>query len=127
MLSTADPSPRVAWLLPIIVFLAAAFAVLAYALNPTALGIDALRFGAIALTGLLVFRGIRWARLLLVVLTGLAAAFAALTAISISMAPQWKLVFLLYGVGTIACLWALFRPPASAHFLRSAETPKGGA
>jgi hypothetical protein len=127
MPSTPDASRRVAWLVAIIVFLAAAFAVLAYALNPTSLGIDALRFGAIALTGFLVVRGIRWARLLLVVLTGFAAAFAALTAISISMAPQWKLVFLFYGAGTIACLWALFRPPASAHFLQSAEASKGGA
>jgi phage-related protein len=127
MPSTPDASRRAAWLVAIIVFLAAAFAVLAYTLNPAALGVDALRFGAIALTGLLVVRGIRWARLLLVVLTGLAAAFAVLTAISVSMAPQWKLVFLLYGVGTIACLWALFRPPASAHFLPSAEAPKGGA
>jgi predicted outer membrane lipoprotein len=117
MADTATPSARaVARLVAGIVFLAAAFGVIAYRLNPASLRIDALRFLAIALVGVLVLRGVRWARLLLVVLTGLAAAFAVLTALSVSMAAIWKLVFFVYGGGTIACLWGLFVAPAASHF-----------
>ena len=110
-----------------IVLLAAAFGAIAYQLNPTSLRIDALRFLAIALVGVLVVRGVRWARLLLLVLTGLAAAFAVLTAVSVSMAPLWKGVFFIYGGGTIACLWGLFVPPAAAYFATTPAVPKGGA
>jgi predicted outer membrane lipoprotein len=110
-----------------IVLLAAAFGVIAYRLNPSSLRVDALRFLAIALVGVLVVRGVRWARLLLVALTGLAAAFAVLTAVSVSMSPLWKVVFFLYGGGTIACLWGLFVQPAAAHFAPVVPVAKGGA
>ena len=110
-----------------IVVLAAAFGVIAYRWHPDSLRIDALRFGAIALVGFLVLRGARWARLLLVVLTGLAAAFAVLTALSVLMAPLWKVAFLVYGAGTIACLWGLFVAPASGHFASATPASKGGA
>ena len=128
MTETPTPAARaVARLVAGIVLLAAAFAVIAYRLNPDSLQIDALRFVAIALVGFLVLRGTRWARLLLVVLTGLAAAFAVLTALSVSMAAVWKVVFFVYGAGTIACLWGLFVAPASGHFAAARPAPKGGA
>jgi predicted outer membrane lipoprotein len=128
MAEATTPAARAtAWLVGGIVLLAAAFGIIAYTLNPASLRTDALRFLAIALVAALVVRGMRWARLLLVVLTGLAAAFAVLTAVSLSMAPLWKLVFFLYGGGTIACLWGLFVQPAAAHFLTVPPVPKGGA
>ncbi len=125
---TTTPSARAAAQFAAgIVILAGAFAVIAYKLNPDSLRVGALRFIAIALVALLAARGIRWARLLLVVLTGLAAAFAVFTAVSVSMAPVWKLVFFLYGGGTLGCLWGLFRQPAAAHFDASpSSAPKGG-
>ena len=128
MSETPTPAARaVARLVAGIVLLAAAFGVIAYRLNPDSLQIDALRFLAIALVGFLVLRGTRWARLLLVALTGLAAAFAVLTALSVSMAPIWKIVFFVYGGGTIACLWGLFVAPASDHFAATQPAPRGGA
>ena len=128
MAEISTPSARaVARLVAGIILLAAAFGVIAYRLNPSSLQIDALRFLAIALVGFLVLRGVRWARLLLVVLTGLAAAFAVLTALSVSMASIWKVVFFVYGPGTIACLVGLFVAPASTHFAAAPAAPKGGA
>lgn len=127
MTQSTSPSRAVATLVAIIVLLAAAFGLIAYRLNAASLQVDALRFVAIALVGLLVTRGIRWARLLLVVLTGLAAAFAVLTAVSVSMAPIWKVLFFAYGGGTLACLWGLFVQPAAAHFATGPSVPKGGA
>jgi len=128
MSELSTPSGRaVAWLIAGIVLLAAAFAIIAYRLNPSSLQIDALRFLAIALVGFLALRGVRWARLLLVVLTGLAAAFAVLTALSVAMAPSWTLAFFIYGGGTIACLVGLFMPPAAAHFANRGSVAKGGA
>ena len=129
MAETMTPAGRAAAQLAAgIVVLAGAFGVVAYTLNPDSLKVDALRFVVIALVALLVARGIRWARLLLVVLTGLAAAFAVLTAVSVSMALVWKLVFFLYGGGTFACLWGLFGRPAAAHFAAPSPTvPKGAA
>jgi hypothetical protein len=106
--------------------LALAFAVIAYALNPAKLGVDALRLVAIVLTAFLAARGVRWARLLLIALTGFAAAFAVLTALSMSL-PLWARVwFVAYGAGTIACLIFLFVAPAAVHFARPAAT-RGGA
>lgn len=126
-MTESTPSAKAAArLVAAIVLLAAAFGVIAYRLNPASLQVDALRFLAIALVGVLVTRGMRWARLLLVVLTGLAAAFAVLTAVSVSMAPAWKIVFFLYGGGTLACLWGLFVQPAAAHFATGLSVPKGG-
>lgn len=128
MAETPAPAARAAArLVGGIVLLSAAFGIIAYRLNPSSLGIDALRFLAITLVGILVVRGVRWARLLLLALTGLAAAFAVLTALSVSMAPLWKFVFFLYGGGTIACLWGLFVQPAAAHFATSPAGSKGGA
>jgi hypothetical protein len=120
MAETMTPAGRAAAQLAAgIVLLAGAFGAVAYLLNPDSLRIDALRFVAIGLVAFLAARGIRWARLLLVPLTGLAAAFAVLTAVSVSMALVWKLVFFVYGAGTLACLWGLFRQPAAAHFAPS--------
>ena len=110
-----------------IIFLAAAFGIIAYRLNPASVKVDAVRFVAIALVGVLAARGMRWARLLLVALTGLAAAFAVLTALSTSMGAVWKVVFFVYGGGTLACLWGLFLQPAAAHFATGTSAPKGGA
>lgn len=128
MAESSTPAARaVTWLVSGIVLLSAAFGVIAYRLNPASLQIDALRFLAIALVAILVVRGVRWARLLLLALTGLAAAFAVLTAASVSMAPLWKAVFFIYGGGTIACLWGLFVRPAAAYFVTAPAVPKGGA
>lgn len=127
MAESTSPSRAVATLVAIIVLLAAAFGIIAYRLNPASLRVDALRFVAIALVGVLVTRRIRWARLLLVVLTGLAAAFAVLTAASVSMAPIWKILFFVYGGGTLACLWGLFVQPAAAYFVTGPSVPEGRA
>jgi hypothetical protein len=109
----------------IIAALALAFAAVAYALNPASLGVDALRLVAIVLTAVLTARGARWARLLLIVLTGFAAAFAVLTALSMTL-PLWSRIwFFVYGAGTVACLVLLFVPPAAAHFSPPAPTPGG--
>src|SRR6266516_2456950 len=64
---------RVMWLVAGIILLNAAFDAVSYSLNPDSLKTDVMRLGAITLTGLLVARGARWARILLAVLTGLAA------------------------------------------------------
>lgn len=110
----------------IIAGLALAFAVVAYALNPASVGIDVLRLVVIVLVAFLTARGVRWARLLLIVLTGFAAAFAVLTALSMSL-PLWGRVwFLVYGAGTVACLVFLFLAPAAAHFSRP-DSASGGA
>lgn len=101
--------------------LALGFAGVAYALNPASIGIDALRLVAIVLVAFLTARGVRWARLLLIVLTGLAAVFAVLTALSMASLPLWgKVWFFVYGAGTVFCLVFLFLAPASAHFSRQA-------
>src|SRR6266516_2173469 len=63
---------RVMWLVAGIILLNAAFDAVSYSLNPDSLKTDVMRLGAITLTGLLVARGARWARILLAVLTGLA-------------------------------------------------------
>ncbi len=103
---------RVMWLVAGIILLNAAFDAVSYSLNPDSLKTDVMRLGAITLTGLLVARGARWARILLAVLTGarwarillavltdLAAGFAALLAVTAPMSPLWRVVYLGYGVG----------------------------
>ena len=120
------PAHVVRLLSAIIAGLALAFAVIAYALNPAKIGVDALRLVAIALTAYLTARGVRWARLLLIALTGLAAAFAVLTAMSMSL-PLWGRVwFFVYGAGTVVCLVLLFVAPAAAYFDRPPPA-RGGA
>ncbi len=127
-MAESTPSSRaLALIVAGIILLAAAFGLIAYGLNPASLQVDGLRFLAIAFVSVLVIGRIRWARLLLVVLTGLAAAFAVLTAVSVSMAPIWKVVFIVYGGGTLACLAGLFVQPAAAHFGAGPSVPKGGA
>jgi hypothetical protein len=126
MAESTAPSRAVVTLVGIIVLLAGAFALTAYWLNPESLRTDALRFLAIALVGVLVTKRIRWARLLLVVLTGLAAAFAVVTAVSVSMAAVWKILFFVCGGGTLACLWGLFVQPAAAYFAAEPSAPKSG-
>lgn len=80
-MAESDRSARPARLLSaIITGLALTFAVIAYAINPARIGVDALRLLAIAVTAFLTARGVRWARLLLIALTGFATAFAVLTA-----------------------------------------------
>src|SRR6266516_1613120 len=90
---------RVMWLVAGIILLNAAFDAVSYSLNPDSLKTDVMRLGAITLTGLLVARGARWARILLAVLTDLAAGFAALLAVTAPMSPLWRVVYLGYGVG----------------------------
>jgi len=125
MADAARAANAARFLSTIIAALALAFAAVAYALNPASLGIDALRLVAIVLVALLTARGVRWARLLLIVLTGFAAAFAVLTALSVAL-PLWgKVWFFVYGAGTVACLVLLFLPPAAAHFAAPAATPGG--
>lgn len=125
MADAARAAQAARFLSTIIAVLALAFAAVAYALSPASLGIDALRLVAIVLIALLTARGVRWARLLLIVLTGFAAAFAVLTALSVSL-PLWgKVWFFVYGAGTVACLVLLFLPPAAAHFSPPAPTPGG--
>lgn len=121
-MADADRAAHAARLLSIIIAgLALAFAGVAYALNPASIGIDALRLVAIVLVAFLTARGVRWARLLLIVLTGFAAAFAVLTALSMASLPLWgKVWFFVYGAGTVFCLVFLFLAPASAHFSRQA-------
>ncbi len=122
-MAETDRSARAARLLAaIIAGLALAFALIAYALNPSTIGVDALRAVAIVLIAFLTARGVRWARLLLIALTGFAAAFAVLTALSMSL-PLWARVwFLVYGAGTVVSLILLFTPPAAAYFARPATT-----
>ena len=120
------PAHVVRLLSTIIAGLALAFAVIAYALNPAKIGTDAVRLVAIVVTTFLTARGVRWARLLLIALTGIAAAFAVLTALSMSL-PLWaRLWFFVYGAGTVACIAFLFVAPAAAYFNRPAP-PRGGA
>ena|SRR6267143_2515291 len=118
---------RVMWLVAGIILLNAAFDAVSYSLNPDSLKTDVVRLGAITLTGLLVARGARWARILLAVLTGLAAGFAALLAITAPMSLVWRVVYLGYGVGILWCLTALFRSPAEGFFATPAAVAKGGA
>jgi hypothetical protein len=125
-MADADRAAHAARLLSIIIAgLALAFAAVDYALDPRAIGVDALRLAAIVLVAFLTARGVRWARLLLIALTGFAAALAVLTTLSRSL-PLWGTVwFLVYGAGTVACLVLLFVAPASAHFSRPAPTLDG--
>jgi len=126
-MAESDRSARAARLLSaIIAGLALAFAVIAYAINPARIGVDALRLLAIALTAFLTVRGVRWARLLLIALTGFAAAFAILTALSMALPLLARLWFFLYGAATVVCLILLFVAPAAAYFARPAAT-RGGA
>lgn len=124
-MADADRAAHAARLLSIIIAgLAVAFAAVAYALNPASIRIDALRLVAIVLVAFLTGRGVRWARLLLIVLTGFAATFAVLTALSMASLPLWgKVWFLVYGAGTVVCLVFLFVPPASAHFSPQPPVP----
>lgn len=108
-----------------VVALAGLFAALSLGLNPASLRTTALRLLAIALVGVLVDQGRRWARLLLVVLTGLVAVYAGLLALTRPMPALWRAVFLGYGLGTLWCLWGLFRPPAAAHFQPRGPESKG--
>lgn len=110
-----------------VVILAAAFARLSVLLTPDSLRMTALRFVVIGLVGVFVGRGSRAARLLLVVLTGLAALYSAVLAFSRPMPPGWRIVFLGYGVGTLWCLSGLFRRPASEHFVARSDGSKGSA
>ena len=73
-----------------VVLLAAGFAVASVVLNPDSLRSTGIRFAAIALTGFLAARGIRWARLLLIVLTGLAALYAAVLGVVRPMPLGWR-------------------------------------
>ncbi len=109
-----------------VVALAGVFAALSLGLNPASLRTTALRLLAIALVGVLVDQGRRWARLLLVVLTGLVAVYAGLLALIRPMPALWRAVFLGYGLGTLWCLWGLFRPPAAAHFQPRGPEGTGG-
>jgi hypothetical protein len=125
-MADADRAAHAARLLSVIIAgLALAFAAIAYFLNPSSIGVDALRLLAIVLVAFLTARGVRWARLLLIVLTGFAAAFAVLTALSMSL-PLWgRIWFFVYGAGTVMCLVLLFLAPAASHFSRAATTPGG--
>ena len=126
-MADADRAAHAARLLSIIIAgLALAFATVAYALNPASIGVDALRLVAIVLVAVLTARGVRWARLLLIVLTGFAATFAVLTALSMASLPLWgKVWFFVYGAGTVVCLVFLFVAPASAHFAHKAPVAGG--
>ena len=107
----------------IIAGLALAFTGIDLVLGASTFRTDALRLAAIVLVALLTARGVSWARVLLLVLTGVAAAMAVLTAITRSL-PLWgRMWFLVYGAGTLMGLALLFMPPAAAHFSRL--TPKG--
>ena len=110
-----------------IVILTGVFSVLSFLLNPASLRTDALRFVAIALVGVLVARGFRWARLLLLLLTGFAALLAVVVAIRSPMSLVWRLVLFSYGAGTLACLWRLYRDPAASFFYEAFSGAKGGA
>jgi uncharacterized membrane protein (UPF0136 family) len=122
-MADVDRAAHAARLLSMIIAgLALAFAAVAYVLNPQSIGVDVLRLVAIVLVAFLTARGVRWARLLLIVLTGFAALFAVLTALSRSL-PLWgKVWFFVYGAGTVFCLVLLFVAPAAAHFSRPAPT-----
>jgi len=95
---------RVIRLVAGIILLNAAFDAVSYSLNPDSLKTDVMRLGAITLTGLLVARGARWARVLLAILTGLAAGFAALLAITAPMSLVWRVVYFGYGLGFCGAL-----------------------
>jgi len=110
-----------------VVLLAAAFGGGSVVLNPDSLRSMAIRLVAIALTGLLVARGIRWARLLLIVLTGLAALYAAVLAVVRPMPLGWRALFLVYGLGTVWCIIGLFREPAASYFADRTAPAQGGA
>ena len=85
-----------------------------------------IRFVAITLAAILVARGVRWARILLLVLAGLVAAYAAILGVVRPMPLGWRAVFLVYGLGTVWSLMGLFRHPAAAHFQPQASG-EGGA
>jgi hypothetical protein len=99
-----------------VLLLAALFAVASLILGAETPRIVFFRLAAIAISGILVIRGFRWARWLLVLLTGIAAGFAALLAVVRPLPWGWRVAFLAYGVGTLWCLAGLFRAPASAYF-----------
>jgi hypothetical protein len=86
-----------------------------------------MRFVIIALLGVLVGRGRRPARILLLLFTGLAALYAAVLALVRPMPLGWRIVFFAYGAGTLWCLWGLFRRPAADHFATRSVESKGGA
>jgi peptidoglycan/LPS O-acetylase OafA/YrhL len=120
---STSPASAAKRLAAAVVLLAAAFAVVSPVLNPDSLRSTAIRFVAIALTGFLAARGIRWARLLLIVLTGLAALYAAVLAVVRPMPLGWRGVFLIYGLGTVLCIIGLFREPAASHFADRKPAP----
>ena len=126
---TLSGSPEVAAkrLAAAVVGLAAAYSGISLLLNPDSLRTTALRFVAIAGTCVLAARGVRWARLLLVPLTGLVAVFAALVAILRPLPLGWRVVFLVYGLGTVWCIISLFREPANAYFAVDRKDQEGGA
>jgi hypothetical protein len=99
-----------------VVALAVAFDVLSLAAGAGMAWVGVLRLLFLAGVGVLVVRGRRWARILLAGITGLAALVAAVMAVGLEMTVGWRLVYLAYGVGTLSCLWRLFRPPAAGHF-----------
>jgi hypothetical protein len=122
--SAASAAKRLA---TIVVVLAAVFGAVSVMLRPDSFRSTAIRVLAIVLTGVLVARGMRWARLLLVFLTGLGALYAALLGVVRPLSLGWRVWFLAYGIGTLWCLWALFRQPAAAYFTQPPSQEKGGA
>ena len=121
--SAASAAKRLA---TIVVVLAAVFGAVSVMLRPDSFRSTGIRVLAIVLTGVLVARG-RRARLLLVFLTGLGALYAALLGVVRPLSLGWRISFLAYGIGTLWCLWALFRQPAAAYFTQPASQEKGGA
>jgi hypothetical protein len=124
---STSPASAARRLAAAVVLLAAAFAVVSLVLNPESLRSTAIRFVTIALTGLLAARGMRWARLLLIVLTGLAALYSGVLAVVQPMALIWRGVFLIYGLGTVSCIIGLFRKPEASHFADRKSAPESDA
>ncbi len=85
-------------------------------LNTHSLRTTVARFVALVLLAILVARGVRWARVLFALFAGLVAPYAVLLAFIRPMPLGWRAVFAGYGIGTLWCLWGLFRQPAAAHF-----------
>jgi hypothetical protein len=109
-----------------VVVLAVTFGVSSILLNPGSLRTTAIRLLAIVLSGVLVGKGVRWARILLVLLTGLIAPYAVVLAVVRPMPLGWRAAFLVYGVGTLWGLIGLFRQPAAAYFT-ARPVAEGGA
>jgi len=120
----AAAAQRLAWG---VVLLAAAFAGVSVVLTPASIRTTAMRFVIIALLGVLAGRGMRATRILLVLFTGLAALYAAVLAVVRPMPLGWRSVLFVYGVGTVWCLWGLFRAPAADHSARRSFGGEGGA